>query len=43
MGGLDWAGLPLVIELLGVADVEALIDRLLTIKTHRPPKDDDGK
>lgn len=43
MGGFDWAGLPLVIELLGVVDVEALIDRLLIIKTHRPPKDDDGK
>lgn len=43
MGGLDLAGLPLVVELLGVVDVEALLDRLLTIKTHKPPKDNDGK
>ena len=36
-GGLDWAGLPLVVAMLGVSDVEAFVDRLLVIKTHRPP------
>jgi len=35
MGGLDWAGLPLVVELLGIADVEHLIDALLAIKLHK--------
>ena len=39
MGGLDWAGLPLVVALLGVDDVEAFVDRLLVIKTHKPPED----
>jgi len=37
MGGLDWAGLPLVVDLLGIEDIEALVDALLVIKTHRPP------
>ncbi|MCW7542019.1 hypothetical protein OOT46_29920 [Aquabacterium sp. A7-Y] len=41
MGGLDWAGLLLVVELLGVSDVEALLHRLHIIKTHRPPKEPD--
>jgi hypothetical protein len=35
-GGLDWAGLPLIVELLGVSDVEALLTRLLVIKSHKP-------
>lgn len=39
-GGLDWAGLPFVAAMLGVDDVEGLMDRLLVIKTHKPPKDD---
>lgn len=37
MGGMDWAGLPLACELFHVTDVEALLQRLLVIKTHRPP------
>lgn len=41
MGGLDWAGLPYVVEHLGVQDVPALIDALHTIKTYSPPKDED--
>ncbi len=39
MGGLDWTGLPVVAELLGITDLEALIDDLLVIKSHRPPKE----
>lgn len=38
MGGIDWTGLPLFVELYGVHDVEALIERLMVIKQHRPPK-----
>lgn len=34
-GGLDWAGLALMVELFDVADVEALIERLLVIKSHK--------
>ncbi len=37
MGGVDWAGLDLVVELLGVSDVEGLVRRLAVIKAHRPP------
>jgi hypothetical protein len=35
-GSFDWGGLPFVAELLGIADVEALVDALLVIKLHRP-------
>lgn len=41
MGGLNLAGLPLVVELLGVTDIEGLLWRLHSIKTHKPPKADD--
>lgn len=37
MGGLDWAGLPLVCAWMGVEDVDGLVQRLLVIKTHKPP------
>lgn len=37
MGGLDWAGLPLAVALLGITDVEGLLHRLQVIKQHRPP------
>jgi hypothetical protein len=35
MGGLDWSGLPLVTEYLGITDIEGLMARLIVIKTHR--------
>lgn len=35
MGAIDWAGLAVVVELLGITDVESLIGRLQTIKTYR--------
>lgn len=35
-GAIDWAGLDLVAALLGVQDIEALINRLLIIKSHKP-------
>lgn len=38
MGGLDWSGLPFVVQMLGIEDVEALTDALLVIKTYRPPE-----
>lgn len=37
MGGIDWAGVPLVFALLGVADPEPMLHRLGVIKLHRPP------
>ncbi len=39
MGGIDWAGLDVVIELLGVRDVDGLLQRLAVIKGHRPPQE----
>lgn len=39
MGGLDWGQLPFAAAYLGIADVDALVDDLLTIKTHRKPED----
>ena len=39
MGGLDWAGLPIVAELLGIDDIESLVHRLMNIKAWRPDSD----
>lgn len=36
-GGLDWSGLDTVVALLGIDDIETLINNLLTIKLHKPP------
>ena len=33
-GGIDWAGLPLVVGLLGIDDIDGLVVRLQTIKAH---------
>lgn len=38
-GGLNLAGLPLVAEWLGIADLDGLMTRLETIKGHRPPQE----
>ena len=32
MGGIDWAGLPVVAEILGYDDVELLIAQLIVIR-----------
>jgi hypothetical protein len=40
MGGVDWAGLPFVVEHLGVVDVGALIEAMKTIKSYQPPKEE---
>lgn len=40
-GGIDWQGLPLAVELFGIEDVEALIEGLLVVKTHRPEVEED--
>lgn len=34
--GIDWSGLPYVIEKLGVDDIDALIDDLMIIKNYKP-------
>ena len=36
MGGIDWAGLPIVAEILGIRDVQRLVERLLVIRTYKP-------
>lgn len=42
MGGLDWAGLPLVCTWLGVTDIDGLLHRIAVIKAHKPPDDSPG-
>lgn len=34
MAGIDWAALPLIIELLDHDDPEALVEDLITIREH---------
>jgi hypothetical protein len=36
---IDWAGVPIVAELLGIEDLEGLLHRLLVIKTHSAHRD----
>jgi len=38
MGAINWAGFELLAERFGISNVEGLIDRLLVIKSHEPPK-----
>lgn len=38
MGGIDWAGVPLVFALLGVEDPEDVIHRMAVIKNYRPER-----
>lgn len=39
MGGIDWAGLPVVAEVLGIEDVERLIVDLCAIRDYQERKD----
>lgn len=38
-GGVNWAGLDLWVEKLGIEDVDGLLDRLRIIKLHKPTRD----
>ena len=38
MGGVEWAGLPVVVGLLGIDDVEGLLHRIEVIRNHKPPE-----
>jgi len=40
-GAIQWQGLDLVREYLGIDDVEGLMDRLRIISAYKPPKDGD--
>ena len=40
MSGLDWQALPVVVELLGISDVERLIYQLRLIKKALEPQPD---
>lgn len=35
MGGLDWSALPVVVEMLGVRDVEGLVAELTAIREFK--------
>jgi hypothetical protein len=38
MGGLDWTALPIVVNMMGVRDVELLIHQLQTIRDRNNGK-----
>lgn len=38
MGGIDWSGLPVVVELLGITDLDHLVAGLQVIRCHKPGK-----
>ena len=33
-GGIDWAALPVLVEIYGVDDIEVLLAELLSIRSH---------
>lgn len=35
MGGLDWAALPVVVEMFGVEDVEVFVQELVAIREFK--------
>lgn len=41
-GGIDWAGLPLICEYLGITEIEPLIHAIGVIKSHEPETDRSG-
>lgn len=42
MGGLDWAALPVVVEILGIECVESFVRELVTIRDHQQQGRDNG-
>lgn len=42
MGGLDWAALPIVAEIIGVIDIEHLIVELIAIREFQNRKNENG-
>ncbi len=41
-GGFDVSGIPLVMAWLGLEDLDLLMCDLMTIKLHKPDKQNDG-
>lgn len=37
-GGINWDGLDVWVARFGIDDVEALMDKLVLIRLHEPPK-----
>lgn len=42
MGGLEWQALPVVAEMLGIADIEALVHDLVTIRNTKRENERNG-
>lgn len=38
MGGIDWTGLSVVAEMLGIDDVDVLVAQLVAIREHQREK-----
>lgn len=41
-GRIDWAALPVVVEILGITDVEALLARLMAVRGYLKDKSQHG-
>ncbi len=39
MGGIDWAALPVVAEMLGIEDIETLVSQLVAIRDAQREKE----
>lgn len=35
LGGVEWQGIPVVAEMLGIEDVEKLVHQLIAIRDHQ--------
>lgn len=35
MAGIEWAAIPLVVELLGIDDIQAFVEQLITIRNWK--------
>lgn len=42
MGGIDWAALPIVMDILGIEDVEKFINQLTAIRDYQSESDTHG-
>jgi hypothetical protein len=39
LGGIDWSGLPVVAEMLGIDDIEQLVRDLVTVREFQKAKE----
>jgi len=42
MNGIDWVALPIVAELLGIQDIDALVTQLVAIREWQKPEPEEA-